>query len=92
MKLGNLLVLLCFLPGVSMAATRDDSTVRVGVNRMSQAASHAMPNMSINLPSNSSSSTPTTGTNPGSSSSGGNTDTGDNTGGDTDAGNDEHPA
>ena len=92
MKLGNLLVLLCFLPGVSMAATRDDSTVRVGVNRMSQAASHAMPNMSINLPSNSSSSTPTTGTNPGSSSSGGNTDTGDNTGGDTDAGNDEQPA
>ena len=92
MKLGNLLVLLCFLPGVSMAATRDDSTVRVGVNRMSQAASHAMPNMSINLPSNSSSSTPTTGTNPGSSSSGGNTDTGDNTGGDTDAGNDEQSA
>ena len=92
MKLGNLLVLLCFLPGVSMAATRDDSTVRVGVNRMSQAASHDMPNMSINLPSNSSSSTPTTGTNPGSSSSGGNTDTGDNTGGDTDAGNDEQPA
>ena len=92
MKLGNLLVLLCFLPGVSMAATRDDSTVRVGVNRMSQAASHAMPNMSINLPSNSSSSTPTTGTNPGSSSSGGNTDTEDNTGGDTDAGNDEQPA
>ena len=92
MKLGNLLVLLCFLPGVSMAATRDDSTVRVGVNRMSQAASHAMPNMSINLPSNSSSSTPTTGTNPGSSSSGGNTDTGDNTGGDTDAGDDEQPA
>ena len=92
MKLGNLLVLLCFLPGVSMAATRDDSTVRVGVNRMSQAASHAMPNMSINLPSNSSSSAPTTGTNPGSSSSGGNTDTGDNTGGDTDAGNDEQPA
>lgn len=92
MKLGNLLVLLCFLPGVSMAATRDDSTVRVGVNRMSQAASHAMPNMSINLPSNSSSSTPTTGTNPGSSSSGGNTDAGDNTGGDTDAGNDEQPA
>ena len=92
MKLGNLLVLLCFLPGVSMAATRDDSTVRVGVNRMSQAASHAMPNMSINLPSNSSSSTPTTGTNPGSSSSGGNTDTGDNTSGDTDAGNDEQPA
>ena len=91
MKLGNLLVLLCFLPGVSMAATRDDSTVRVGVNRMSQAASHAMPNMSINLPSNSSSSTPTTGTNPGSSSSGGNTDTGD-TGGDTDAGSDEQPA
>ncbi len=92
MKLGNLLVLLCFLPGVSMAATRDDSTVRVGVNRMSQAASHAMPNMSINLPSNSSSSAPTTSTNPGSSSSGGNTDTGDNTGGDTDAGNDEQPA
>ena len=91
MKLGNLLVLLCFLPGVSMAATRDDSTVRVGVNRMSQAASHAMPNMSINLPSNSSSSAPTTGTNPGSSSSGGNTDTGDNTGGDTDAGSDEQP-
>lgn len=91
MKLGNLLVLLCFLPGVSMAATRDDSTVRVGVNRMSQAASHAMPNMSINLPSNSSSSAPTTGTNPGSSSSGGNTDTGDNTGGNTDAGNDEQP-
>ena len=92
MKLGNLLVLLCFLPGVSMAATRDDSTVRVGVNRMSQAASHAMPNMSINLPSNSSSSAPTTSTNPGSSSSGGNTDTGDNTGGDTDAGSDEQPA
>ena len=64
--------LLCFLPGVADAATRDDATVRIGVNRMAQAASRA-PNMSVDLSESSGGKTsmPTLNINPGISGSGG---------------------
>lgn len=63
MKLGLFLGLLCLLPGFAGAATRDDSAVRVGVSRVSQAGVHA-PNMSPNL-SSTSTSMPTLNVNPG---------------------------
>lgn len=63
MKLGIFLGLLCLLPGFAGAATREDSTVRIGVNRVSQAGIHA-PNMSPNL-SSTSTSMPTLNINPG---------------------------
>lgn len=52
MKLKIFVVLLSFLPSFAIAATRGDSAVRIGVNRVSQAAIHSA-NMSPNLSNNS---------------------------------------
>lgn len=80
MKLGIFLTLLCCIPGIAGAATRGDATVRVGVNRMSQAGVHSA-NMSVNLGggASASNSMPTLNINPGISGS-----TSGNTGGNTD--------
>lgn len=48
MKLGTFFTLLCLIPGVAAAATRDAANVRVGVTRMSQAGARA-PNITTNL-------------------------------------------
>lgn len=78
MKLRFLLGLLCIFPGITMAATRDDSTVRVGVSRMSQAGLRSV-NMSPNLTG---ASMPTLNINPGgTTNSGGGSNSGtDDTG------------
>ncbi len=79
MKLRIFLGLLCFLPSFAMAASRDDATVRVGVNRMSQAGSRAV-NMSANLGSSgATNSMPTLNINPGGGSGSNNNDGGTNT-------------
>ncbi len=78
MKLRFLLGLLCIFPGITMAATRGDSTVRVGVSRMSQAGLRSV-NMSPNLTG---ASMPTLNINPGgTTNSGGGSNSGtDDTG------------
>ncbi len=78
MKLGIFLGLIFLLPSFAGAATRDDSTVRVGVSRMSQAAVHSV-NMSPNLDSGTS--MPTLNIKPGNGGSS-STDTGDSSGSD----------
>ena len=72
MKLGILFAVLCFVPGLADAATRDSANVRVGVNRMAQAGVHSSANMSVDLPSGTNS-MPTLNIKPGTPSSGGGT-------------------
>lgn len=86
MKLGIFLGLLFLLPGFADAATRGDTAVRIGVNRMSQAGVHSA-NMSPNLGATTTN-MPTLNINPGvSGSTGGNT--GGNSSGDAETGTDD---
>lgn len=76
MRLGIIFSLLCLMPELAMAATRGDTSVRVGVNRMAQAGLHSA-NMSVDVSDGGgnkvSNSMPTLNVNPGVSGSGGNT-------------------
>lgn len=67
MKLGIFIGLLCFLPNIVGAATRDNAAVRVGVSRMSQAGIHSV-NMTTDL-SGTTSSMPTLNVKPSGSTS-----------------------
>lgn len=82
MKLGLFLALFMTVPGLAFGADRSDSSVRVGVTRMSQAGAR-MPNMAtnINSSSNSGPTNPTMSTKPGGTSGGGSSNGGatDNT-------------
>ena len=80
MRTGILIALLCFLPGIADAATARNQAenVRVGVNRMAQAAVR-IPDMTVDLPTDSTTFQPTLSEKPDVPSTGGgdNDDDGD---------------
>ena len=75
MKIRVIALLLCMVPYVASAATRDESA-RLGVNRVSMAGVRSMPNMSVNLHNEKSDAGTTVATYTGGGNGGGQTDSG----------------